>query len=949
MASITSMMNSNYNTSSIYGTRNVLSGLASGMDTETMIENAVSGIKKKIQSLYQKRTKVEWQQEAYRSIIDKAVNLGNKYTSYSSKTNLLSGSFFNNAVITSAKGTYADKVTASGKTTSDIKINAVKQLATAASYTVSGGAVFGEDFSTISGSKGIDLDADMSVSTISGSLTLQYGGSNGTSFNLDFGELDVYESPAELAAAIKEKLGEQTWTYTKNGVQETVKGSDVVDVQVGSDGTITFSDATRDGNNVYISSASGDIKKTLRVDTGSGNNKLKAGNAYLNEMVNTRDYLSDKSLSFTLNGTTKTINLSDPLFEIGKGGDASDLVKVMQEQLDDGFGANKIKVDLDGDGKLSFKAVDKGSTLTLSGSATKALGLEEGDSNYINTSKTLRDLLGDRKSYNFEINGVTIKADGDTTLESLMNSINANANAGVKVSYSKLTNEFKFTATETGSTSKIEFGGLAKEIFNPSSGVKSSDSFADVYGIDMASKTISFRDPASSWRTIDFTYTSDMTEDDILSGLKDLFKEKGLDYIAKYDEGKLVITDNSSGKQIDSWEAKRITVYDPNGGSELSFEIKDDTTMQDIVDELNSMMFQPAVSDLTASFDKATGKIIATNRETGETFDIRVTDAGKGGEIIEHAIPSYSTYTAGTDAIMDVEINGTRFESLSRSSNSFDLDGLIVNVKDTFNVDGSNVDKDGNKIEPLTFETVTDSDKIVDAIREFVNDYNEMVTELKNAYSTQPAYKNKTTRYEPLTAEEEEGYTESQLAAHNEKAKQGILFGDTTLSSMYSKLLSAIAPGGSDGQTLRQIGIGTSYENGLTTLSLDEDKLRAALDSEPEKVKNAFTKTMEGGSSSDGLMQTIQNTLNTYVKTTGEPKGVLITKAGSIKAPTSLSNNSLNTQISNIDKQIERWQDKMSSQIDRYTKQFSKLEQLVAAMNSQASALSGLMGGYEGY
>ena len=45
MASITSLSNSNYNTSSIYGNRNVLSGLASGMDTEQMIENAVSGIK----------------------------------------------------------------------------------------------------------------------------------------------------------------------------------------------------------------------------------------------------------------------------------------------------------------------------------------------------------------------------------------------------------------------------------------------------------------------------------------------------------------------------------------------------------------------------------------------------------------------------------------------------------------------------------------------------------------------------------------------------------------------------------------------------------------------------------------------------------------------------------------------------------------------------------------
>ena len=71
MASITSMVNgSSGSLSSIYGNRNVLSGLASGMDTETMIENAVSGIKLKIQNLVKKRTKVEWQQEAYRSIIE---------------------------------------------------------------------------------------------------------------------------------------------------------------------------------------------------------------------------------------------------------------------------------------------------------------------------------------------------------------------------------------------------------------------------------------------------------------------------------------------------------------------------------------------------------------------------------------------------------------------------------------------------------------------------------------------------------------------------------------------------------------------------------------------------------------------------------------------------------------------------------------------------------------
>ena len=166
---------------------------------------------------------------------------------------------------------------------------------------------------------------------------------------------------------------------------------------------------------------------------------------------------------------------------------------------------------------------------------------------------------------------------------------------------------------------------------------------------------------------------------------------------------------------------------------------------------------------------------------------------------------------------------------------------------------------------------------------------------------------------------------------------------------MYSKLLSAITPGGSDGQTLREIGIGTAYENGLTTISLDEDKLRNALESDPDKVKTAFAKTKEGGAATDGLMQTMQNTLNAYVRTTGEPKGVLIARAGSVKAPTSLNSNSLKTQIDNIDNQISRWENKMSDQIDRYTKQFTRLEQLIAEMNSQASAMGGLMGGQGGY
>lgn len=954
MASITSLSNSSYNTSSIYGNRNILSGLASGMDTESMIENAVSGIKAKIERLMQQRTKVEWQQEAYRGIIDKAVNFNTKYTSYSSKTNLLSSSFFSNAVNTAVNGTYSNKITASGKTTSDIKINSVKQMATAATYTVSGlGGRFVADEDEIPGIRGelLDLSKQLDVSTVSGSLSLQYGGSNGASFDIKFEELEdwsKYEGETDtekLANAIRSKLGEVTYSYTKNGFQETTTADKAIQVEVDPVDGITFKDGLGNGNKISIGSVAGDIKKALGISTGDTgiSNKLIEGNG-LSKKVKAYEYLAGeqkdgkwtggKELSVTFNGATKKISMSDVMNNVDLTyDDNSGLSKeeqfanALQDEVDKAFGKGKISVDwwdLDPDnpypedGRLNLTPKKLGDTISVGGSAMKVLGFENNSTNYVNTSKKLSDLMGDdifsdenkiaavgdaklssngkysvdeagnRVSkgddgkyyrvnsdgeflYNFEINGSNINVTKDTTLESLMNAINSNAEAGVKVSYSKLTNEFKFTATETGANGRIEFSGIAKDMFvGPEGSV--SDKFSDIYGLG-----------------------------------------------------------------LDDGESERITFNSPKGV--MSFGITKDTTMETVAERVNNLM---GSAGYEASVNKLTGQLDVIDLRTGNPvkFSLKLGD----GEVLEPQ--GSSRYTAGEDAVMDVTINGKRFENFTRGSNSFDIDGLTVNVKGTFEAKAK---EDGEDYEPITFTTTTDSDKIVDAIRNFVNDYNEMATEIKNAYSTLPAQKTNGARYDPLTSEQQNGMSESEIKSYEEKAKQGILFGDTTLSSMYSKLLSAITPGGTDGQTLREIGITTSYSSGMTTLSLDEDKLRAALESDPDKVKNAFSKTREGGSASDGVMQSLQNTLNIYTKTTGEPKGVLINRAGSIKAPTSINSNSLQTKINNIDKQIETWQNKMSAQIDRYTTQFSRLEQLIGEMNSQASAFAGLMGGNSGY
>ena len=88
---------------------------------------------------------------------------------------------------------------------------------------------------------------------------------------------------------------------------------------------------------------------------------------------------------------------------------------------------------------------------------------------------------------------------------------------------------------------------------------------------------------------------------------------------------------------------------------------------------------------------------------------------------------------------------------------------------------------------------LTDSDKIVDAVKSMINDYNAMAKEIKEAYSTLPAQRSNGAYFEPLTAEEEEGESESAVKNWTEKAKQGILFGDRDLASLYQRMTTAVS------------------------------------------------------------------------------------------------------------------------------------------------------------
>lgn len=908
---------------SIYGNRNVITGLASGMDTESMIENAISAYKNKISALSQKRTKTEWKQDAYRSMISKMSSFLSKYTSYRSANNLMSTSFFDQAVKTVSKGANKDLVSAVGRASSDIRIDRVRQLATAATYKLSGTALdgttaaFGQDKVSASASGTLDLDKEIDISKLNGSLTLAYGGANAQSYlTVNFDETKTYANADELVAEINKQLEGQsvsigTKTYTGKELL-----NNVVKAEVGADGKITFADPKKNG--VYVSGATGSVQEQLlggsepSTEAGKQIKSLTLADGALDtEKMSTLEYLSTRgaSMEITLDGKTKTIKL--PGEDAVKGLTGADrdaaYVKAFQKSIDDAFGKGKLTVsDANGDGngiQFQFDA-PKGSTFAIGSTKGEILGFGESDrvTSYLNTGKTLGELMkgkdfstfekayvldskgnktnklatdaNGKQLYSFKVNGKEVgQFNEDTALSTVFNAMNSNSDSEVKVGYSKLTNELTFTAKDTGAASKIDFGddkSMAAALFGK------VDTSAAGYS---AGQDAIFEASINGTSLGEITRSSNEVEmDGMTISLKGTFGYQ---------------TDEDGNIQYESEQAK-----DKDGRLLFSFQ------------------------GVEKAASENGGKLEFTDEKSGKTVygtigaDGKLTFTNQAGDQVYARVDAQNRLRFDADASQAVEGSAVMNKTA---------------IKDT-------------KAEGVTFETSSDADKIVDVVKQMVEDYNAMAKEIKDAYSTLPAQRSNGAYYEPLTSEDEEEMSESAVKNWTEKAKQGILFGDRDLASLYQRLTSAVSMTGEHGAALREAGITVNYSNGLTTLEFNEDKFRAALNNDPDKVRDAFTSSVESGAKSNGLMQALKQPLDIYGKTEGG-KGVLVEKAGSPLAPSTMYNNTIQKELNNIDSQIERWQDKMEDQIDHYTSQFSRLEQLIQQMNSQSSYFSQLMAG----
>ena len=364
--------------------------------------------------------------------------------------------------------------------------------------------------------------------------------------------------------------------------------------------------------------------------------------------------------------------------------------------------------------------------------------------------------------------------------------------------------------------------------------------------------------------------------------------------------------------------------------------ITKDSTVKEIVEKINN-----SKAGVKVSYQSISDQFVITSTENGAAGEITF-DAAKDGKsnlaALMFGTPTEGTnYTKGQDAILSVSYPGSNQEiEITRSSNSFDLDGINVTLKGTFGYDAS-----GAKIsdtEAVTFTGSVDSENTTKTVKEMIEAFNDILKLVNTEVSTKPNRK-----YAPLTDEQKEELSDKTIEKWEEKAKAGLLFADSDLRMMANSMRTVI--NAADRSKLSEMGITVSdnyKDNGK--LVFDEAKFKAALEKDPEAVREVLNRsaTDSGDTSQAGLLTRISSIMDRYGKTTGATKGVLVERAGSVHAPTSILKNSLQKQLDSIDTYIDKLNDKLKTEQDRYISQFTSLETLINQMNSQSSYLSSM-------
>lgn len=500
-----------------------------------------------------------------------------------------------------------------------------------------------------------------------------------------------------------------------------------------------------------------------------------------------------------------------------------------------------------------------------------------------------------------------------------------------------------------GKTIKVTLDGVTKEIELPGGSnfvEELQDRLDEAFGLTTDGQNNVVRKivvGTNEYGKIYFSTTNGASKLTLSSGSNDGLSILGIASGASNRLSTGITLRDLENKLRSSQNNETLKFIDENGN--VSFTINGKTftfSANDTLQKVMSTVNNDSDAKVTLSYDEIEDRFIITAKQTGAGKNINLGNNGNVDPFLKAILSGY-TEKSGQDA--KVEIDGVE---IVRSSNTFTVNGIEYTLKKVHEGQG-----------PATITVERDIDTVYNLIKSFVDEYNKLV-DMFNTKLTEKYDRN----YFPLTDDEKEELTEDEIKKWEEKAKTGLLRNDSILQqiqrSMRVALIDAVE---GVGISLSSIGISSNSYLDKGKLSIDEDKLKAALRDRPDEVRELFIKTSDSVPLYDrdltqeqrnvrykeqGLLHRISDILNDYISTLRNKegyKGILLEKAG-MEGDLSQYESSLSKEIRAYEERINEMYTRLAEKEESYYRKFTELEKYMSQMNSQLSWLFAQLGVY---
>lgn len=336
-------------------------------------------------------------------------------------------------------------------------------------------------------------------------------------------------------------------------------------------------------------------------------------------------------------------------------------------------------------------------------------------------------------------------------------------------------------------------------------------------------------------------------------------------------------------------------------------------TLQDNSVLKNLAAIDTSTADGQAAYDTALADFITQVQEMQQITQAGTTQYNTDAKKID-----------GTDS--EIKLNGITYTS---NLNTYSINGLSITALQATG------DGDANAV---SITTSTDTQGIYDKIKDFLTQYNSLINEITSLYNADTAK-----GYEPLTDEEKDAMSETEVEKWEEKIKASLLRRDDSLESIMSAMTNAMSKGfeiNGKNYYLSSFGIKTlgyfnAPENQQYAYHIDGDEDDASVSGKDDKLMAMIN------SDPDTVVEFMQKlTSNLYDEIGKKMKSTTLSSVYTV-----YNDKEMASEYSDYTDIIKKWEEKLQQQEDYYYKKFSAMETALAKLNSQTSSLSSLLGG----